>query len=238
MVFGYSVISEGFTGQYRTAAWTILDENTHQATSVGYTAFYSPLTPSDGLRFSTDTELTLQTGPQVASYRPSRQERQTRLVDWTDGQHLKAGWVQSRIPAYFQFRTSQTRRERLTVQREGDRLVVVNGLGAAIRALHLADADGHVFTAVDIPAGAKATLTPAEPLAASAAGRPDMRTVYFACLSNITSVHGGTGRLKALDFLQPGTYLATLDNSPFVEPGLKGARPYQCLGVVYGIMKR
>ncbi len=125
-VFAYSLFSEGFTGRGRTVVLTLLDENAHHATTIGYASFYCPLAPSDGLRFSYDTEVTplhASTGYDFDpySYRRSyrRQEGRAMTIDWTNDQHLESGWVASRVPAYFAVRKSETRRERLAVHKSG-----------------------------------------------------------------------------------------------------------------------
>src|SRR5205823_12860439 len=59
-VFGYMLLSEGWSRHLRIETITVLDESTLRAATVGWTAFYSPVTPGDGLHFSYDTEVTLQ----------------------------------------------------------------------------------------------------------------------------------------------------------------------------------
>ena len=86
-----------------------------------------------------------------------------RTIDWTHDQHLANGWVTARVPAHFMIRKSEMRRERITVRRGTDAdLRVVNGLGADINQFWLADRDGTVYSATDIPAGTEALLTPSE----------------------------------------------------------------------------
>ena len=64
-------------------------------------------------------------------------------MDWTNDQYFGSGWVKARVPAYFQIRKNEDRRERLTVQKNDDgALAVTNALGADIRRLCLADASG------------------------------------------------------------------------------------------------
>ncbi|MHC4146903.1 MAG: hypothetical protein ACYSUD_19295, partial [Planctomycetota bacterium] len=55
-VFVYAFLAEGWTGYLRAQSITILDENTHSATTIGINAFYSPLTPRGGLHFDYETE--------------------------------------------------------------------------------------------------------------------------------------------------------------------------------------
>ena len=151
-VFGYATFAEGWTRHARIEGLTLLDERTHRATTIGWTAFYSSLTPGDGLHFDYETELT----PQIAS---TPLKGTPRTVDWTHDQHLARGWMTARVPAHFMLRKSEVRRERVTVkQGENAHLRVVNGLGADISHLWLADSDGAIYSGTDIPAGAEAEL--------------------------------------------------------------------------------
>ena len=157
-VFTYATFAEGWNRHARTEGLTILDERDHRATTIGWTAFYSGLTPSDGLHFDYETELT----PLAHSMTTNL----ARTVDWTHDQHLANGWVTARVPAHFMVRKSETRRERVTIRREaGAGLRIVNGLGADISQFWLEDRDGTIYSATDIPAGTEAELV----------SRPDLR---------------------------------------------------------------
>jgi hypothetical protein len=160
LVFGYSILSEGLQGRYRTLSLTVLDETTGRATSIGWTASYSPLTPGEGFHFSCQTELTPQVAqPYYAVFGRRSEASQARTVDWTEDQHLASGWISARVPAPFALRKSENRRERLTVRAGVDsRLSIVNGLGAPIVKLFLADRDGRWYSAERIPAGAAAEV--------------------------------------------------------------------------------
>ncbi len=154
-VFAYATFSEGWKRHIRTEGLTILNENAHRATTIGRTAFYSALIPSEGLHFSDETELT-----------PTPQSMTTntaRTVDWTQDQHLASGWITARVPSDFMVRKSEVRRERITVRRGADAgLRIVNGLGADISELWLADIDGTIYSGDDISAGEEAKLIPFE----------------------------------------------------------------------------
>ena len=152
-VFAYATFAEGWNRHARTDGLTLLDERSQRATTIGWTAFYSGLTPSDGLHFGYETELT----PLAESMTTNI----ARTIDWTHDQHLANGWVTARVPAHFMVRKSEMRRERITVRRGTDAdLRVVNGLGADINQFWLADRDGTLYSATDIPAGVEALLTP------------------------------------------------------------------------------
>ncbi len=152
-VFAYATFAEGWNHRVRTEGLTILDEGARRATTIGWTAFYSALTPGDGLHFGYETELT----PRIHSTTTNT----ARAVDWTYDQHLVSGWMTARVPTHFMVRKSETRRERVTVRRGTNaNLRVVNGLGADINQFWLADRDGTIYSATDILAGAEVGLTP------------------------------------------------------------------------------
>jgi ABC-2 type transport system ATP-binding protein len=182
-VFLYAMMSEGWTARGKTASLTLLDERCHRATTIGYVSLYCPLTPSRGLHFGVDTDVALLSRER-SSYRYSRYGRREGgpyFVDWTSDQHLASGWVTARVPAYFQFRKNEDRRERLSVEKKADgSVVVVNALGADIRRVYLADASGRVFEGRDIAAGAERTLVPA---AGTGRRRQAPRPSYAGCLS-------------------------------------------------------
>ena len=304
-VFLYATFAEGWNRHARTEGLTILDERDHRATTIGWTAFYSGLTPGDGLHFGYETELT--------PLADSMNTNLARTVDWTHDQHLANGWVAPRVPAHFMVRKSEIRRERITVRRGDDtRLTIVNGLGADIGQLWLADRDGTTYSATNIPAGAEATLTTAEKADMS---EPDEKFLFEAWAplmnqeldkGNITGIlrdeiasrgillsddvtvsvqqpgrqwritdqllersysikaSKSDGPLQIYDekatslrgifasenwiesiehlkinpqkYLRPGCYVATLEDAPFIEEGLRKVTEKRYSSVVYGVL--
>ncbi len=229
MVFAYSLAREGVTPDMRLEGVTLLDQANRRGTSIGATAFYCPLTPNQGLQFGFETEVTPLVG---TDYRGGTQ----RELDWTQAQHLRRGWVTARVPAHFHLRKSETRRERLQVEREGDNWSAVNGLGAPVKSLWFADANGKVFTAGQIGAGQKANLS-------RSTESPNLREQAGArALFARVSYGGQAGQLtgKEVSFLLPGTYIAEVEGSPFLENGLgpnvKKAR-VKARTFVYGILE-
>lgn len=229
-VFGYAMLAEGWTGSARSEVMTILDENDRRATTAGLTAFYAPLTPGDGLRFSYDTEVTPQL-PGRGGYSAfgGTGGGATRTIDWTEDQHLAGGWITARVPAHFIIRKSEPRRERLNVRREGSKITVVNGLGAEIKQLWWAERDGKVYSAENVQAGAGASLmlTELRTRGEVAGLREAFRSEWWDRIKQYPQ--------KPLDVLEAGCYLATLDSSPFLEEGLRGTVSRKALAVVYGI---
>jgi hypothetical protein len=231
-VFGYAMLAEGWQASVRAEVLTILDENARRATTVGLTAFYAPLTPSDGLRFSYDTEVTPQLpgrGRYYAFGGPGGTGVASRTIDWTEDQHLAGGWINARVPAHFIIRKSEPRRERLNVRREGSKITVVNGLGAEIKQLWWAERDGRVYSAENVQAGAAAPLklTEMRTRGEVAGLREAFRSEWWGRIKQYPQ--------KPLDVLEAGCYLATLDSSLFLEEGLRGNVSRKALTVVYGI---
>lgn len=229
-VFAYSLLSEGVTPTVRVESLTMLDQVNRRAATLGAIAFYCPLTPGDGLRFGYETELT-----PLVEHRPYQRSGTPREIDWTHGQHLQRGWVIARVPAHFFVRKSETRRERLQIEGGDGRLTVVNGLGAPVRALWLADAAGRVFSAGPIAAGARATLEPIS-TTTKVSGMFDLgdlltKSSYGALVSVLTN--------NPIAHLRPGAYIAELEGNPFLENGLgPDAKTKAAPGahVVYGIL--
>jgi hypothetical protein len=226
-VTGFALLGEGMSATSRTEAFTILDESSHHATTIGWTAFYAPITPGDGLHFSYDAELAPAL-PESSRYGGGVTDR---TIDFSNDQHLDSGWIAARVPAYFKFRKSETRRERLTIRIQGgDSISVVNGLGADIRALWLAGGDGKVYSARGIQAGAEAKLSPAN--LALIENKDGLRELF--------ATEDWTKKMDEVvaipqKFLAPGCYLAELDASPFVEEGLKGVKLRKVHTLVYGV---
>jgi hypothetical protein len=228
-VLGYMLISEGWRGHLRTETVTLLDEGSHRATTVGWTGVYSPLTPSDGLHFRYETEVVSQ---RARDWR--RPGARACTLDWSVDQHLASGWVEARVPALFRVRKSELRRERVVIHREPNgQLSMVNGLGAAIRRFWYADNDKLVYTAADVTPGARVNLEAANVDIPDQPGE-ELRQIY---LSDNWLLKMQEILQTPLRRLRPSSYLAELDDSPFLEDALPGAGTRKCHVFVLGLMK-
>jgi hypothetical protein len=227
-VLGYMFASEGWEGHVRGETFTVLDESSHQASTLGWIGLYTPVVPSDGLHFSPQTELTAQA--RVPGY-ISRSHAHT--MDWTEDQHLSSGWLTARVPAHFVVRKSEHRLERVTVDKGKDGvLTMVNGLKADIREIRFMAAKGDkVYAASNVPAGQQAILRTAD-----ATRSPEthvLRGIYRGRW--LDGMRNASERPETL--LQPGCYVAILDATPFLEDGLTRPGHRKGHGVVYGVMK-
>jgi hypothetical protein len=227
-VAGFALFGEGVSATSRTEAFTILDETSHRATTIGWTAFYSPVTPGEGLHFSADTELMPQ-WPERWKYTGGGGA--ARTVDWSNDQHLAADWITARVPAYFKFRKSEARRERLTIRRLADGTIrVVNGLGADLQKLWVADRDGRIYAVADVKAGAQADFSFFN---LNANGEVNGLRYVFGKADWLAEMQ--IVEQNVFSYLMPGCYLAVLDSSPFVEAGLDNVKTRRSRTLVYGI---
>ena len=247
-IFLYAFLAEGWTGHVRTASITILDQRNHRAATIGWTGFYSPMTPGDGLHFGLETEVVPQWGggeydeydDRYYDYENTRAPRApgggTIHTDWSQDQHLRGAWISARVPVHFRIRKAETRRERLNVTIEDDGTVtVVNGLGARITRLVLADAGGRIHEAADIDPGAKAQLD----RSSQRVRLSDRSTAMKRLRTSFGDTRSGVRWdliEKAENFLLPNCYIAELDGAPFVETAMPGAEHEKSRSVVYGII--
>ena len=161
-----------------------------------------------------------------------------RFVDWTSDQHLTSGWVTARVPAYFQIRKNEDRRERLSIEKQADgSLKIVNALGADIQRLYVADPAGHVFEGQDIPAGAERTLVAAANSRRAPEGGQTLLRNLFSSSDWLGGFRNWADSKTPGVLLSPGCYIAYLDKSPFVESPLVGVKSEDSVAIVYGISK-
>ncbi len=221
VLVAYFLLGEGLHRRARIQGLTILNEGTKRATTLGVDGFYCPLPPADGVRYAPDWEVT----PYI-----EQDNRGGRGLDLTTVQHFHSGWIQSRVPSSFALRTSRHAAERLPITLRDGKVTVVNGLGAAIRWLHVVTRDGKAYHGANIAAGAEAVLVPGVPPEASAASGTAKLPVPTAGLA-----YRWVQPLPEKDYaVAPGQYLAVLEKAVFVDKGLARA-DYRELNVVLGL---
>ena len=214
LVFIMSFLSEGITPRLRLTSVTLLDQVTQEATTIGGTAIYAPLSPGT-LAFDGKSEVT-------PLYDPNSNELGGgREVTWTDGgkQHFDGSWISSRVPAHFAIRKSEHREERLEVNwLTGDIPEVLNGLGGHIKELYLCRWDGTLFTGENITAGKKVKLRQVT----DARGRSSFRKLPEFTKAVLGSGGHSGPHSDPRNQLVAGVYWASLSNSPFLENPLEG----------------
>lgn len=201
LLAGYVVAGEGFGVRGRIASFTMLDQVRSRAVTRSSLSLYAAgMTPSEGLRVPRDVAV-FPLGTDGTGV------RERLVLDLTDGQRFADGVIHARSPTNVEEVAFRPARERLTFTREGGATTVVNGLGVSIAALIYRDGQAVYSLAGSLPSGGKATLK---------AGVPGATAIVPSSLPL-------TARFVHLVHNQPaGSYLAVLDASPFVEPGVSG----------------
>lgn len=227
-VLAYSILSEGIQPRSKTVAITLLDQTTRQSVTLGMTGYYAPLTPGDGLRFSERTQVTPQAG-NTDYYDYDYGGGRPRSMDVSNGQHLSRGWIVARVPAHFDLRSVESRRERLAISKDsrGD-LSVVNGLGLPVKRLLVIDELGQHYEVMSLAAGESAMASPIP-----AENQEGERAVDII---NQYGVVDASRRLHASpqQAISNSMYVAFLDNASFAEPGLAGLSEQESTGIVIG----
>jgi hypothetical protein len=131
-------------------------------------------------------------------------------------------------------RKSETRRERIQLERQGTQLQALNGLGAPVKRLILCDSSGALLEATGIPPGGKTALAPS--------GKRSSADAPLRELSDALNVNtlGSPASPGLVSLLRPNTYLAELEGNPFIENGLgaksAGSRT-TAHALVYGVLE-
>lgn len=227
----FALLAEGISPQGRTSTLTMLDQTTGRANTVGWIGLYAPLQPGDGLRFASESQVSLQN--RTDSWRHS--ESADRSIDWSKGQHLNRGWISARVPAYFTYKNSQLRREQLQVTQDANGSVtVVNGLGSDIETLWLTDEQGHTHHCeYPIKAGERVVLT------RHPHSDPQKNAPVFESLAKVNWRANPDAVESPLTTSNPtllkrGMYMATLTDPVFAETGLDGLKRHESRTVVIG----
>jgi hypothetical protein len=211
----YVVAAEGFGVHTRVASLTILDQARQQSVTRAVVSSYAAgRAPSSGLSFSRDTAVF----PVTAAGLP-----ETLELDYSRTQHFTEGLLQSRTPANVESIAVGSARQRLLVTRAGTGLEVVNGLGATIRTLTVRDAATSYALASPLAEGGRATL----------------QAVGAVLPSLVDTLHPAALRFDAIAReRRPGSYVAVLDRSPFVEAGVTDPEERDSAHVVLGFLER
>ena len=233
LLFLYVAVTDGWRPHVRANILTVLDERTQRASSIGWLGYYSPTTSGSGLRFGLDTELSPHFESTGRGGRWGRGDEMERslTIDWTDDQHLEAGWLTAKVPLHFLVRRSHKQQERLQVRLADGALYAVNGLGTDVDKLWVADRDGLIHEATAVKAGVEAKLAAT---AMKATDKADMLREGYAgnWLKTTETLEANPER-----YLRPGCYIAVTKEMPFVDAGIEHTQTKKLHTVVYGILK-
>ncbi len=219
LVVGWTLVSEGVHGKVRMRLVTLLDQSTRRATTVGWAGFYSPLTDSNGLRFSPYTAIQPQLGDKELRERPPVE------IDWTHGQHLQNGWLPARMPVHLRLTKVESNREKLLVRRDKNGAIrVTNALGADAESLVLRSEDGRWHAAETIRSGETVTLQEVSPSVKPTSTGPSAEMIHHA-----KYLYRNPKRWdhfipqqwkEKAPLLKPGRYIVQLSGHPFVSTAM------------------
>jgi hypothetical protein len=199
LIAGYAVLGEGLSIRERTESFTVLDQSRKQAATRASVSMYAAgMAPRNGLRFPRDMAIF----PVGIDGRGSR-DRET--LDLTELQQFTSGIIRARAPSNFEEISFRPARERLTFNRSGETVTVLNGLGATMSKLFYRYG-GKTFT-LDKPLrdGEQGTLHLGGDWDAA------VPAPYHVAEQFRSSGGGGTEDM----------YVAFLENSPFIDMGTK-----------------
>jgi hypothetical protein len=109
-------------------------------------------------------------------------------------------------------------------------VTAVNGLGADMQKLWYADEQGRVYGAGPLTAGAKAVLTLTGEQLEDKTAKKAARAVYAEDWIRVYSPVAANPK----NHLSPRSYLAQVEDSPFLEDGLRDAKTRKCRSIVIG----
>ncbi|MEE9404855.1 MAG: hypothetical protein V3V20_08175 [Algisphaera sp.] len=231
-VIAYALISEGITPSARTASITLLDQTTREAVTQTLRGYYAPLTPGDGLHFNFDTWVAPQVEVDGSGYGDNGRGR---TLDLTHDQHLQQGWLAARVPAHFELRTVESRRERLDFERLDDgSLAVVNGLGVDIESLHVSDHKSHRYEHLALAAGERAVLRTMPEDRGFILSNKNRKVILKQTSNDVFKVNPFGFDIDDIDTQAPMTFVAELSNTPFVQDGLSGIGDHRVDAIVIG----
>ncbi len=226
-IYAYYLVFESSTLLIKKQTLTLLDERENRAVVLGNYSVYSARSRPEGLRFDMQTEV----------YQMSRDDYRStdagKYLTLDEDQHLKDGWIKPKVPRYLHLRSIQTRRERVTLSLNNGRLQLMNGLGADIVKLHLKTSAGKIYTLENLGAGSTAELRDIGPVSSrrvTVSPAEIFSEHWFRQTSDI-------GKSFQMDYLRPGTYVASLRNSPFIRQSLEDEANVTDEACIIGILK-
>jgi hypothetical protein len=216
-LFAYSIVAHGFGVKSRVRSLTVLNQSNNTAVTTSRLALFAGMAPSEGLRFSPDTA--------VFPLWPGSGEFESGVVDWTEQQALKSGWLRSRTRTQFVTVSHRPERQRLEVGTpENNQLSVSNGFEWEMEALVVSGPNGALFVGNDLPAGGSSRLQQAKESDLKEIAKLLNRHPLKAPERNGKDLFGfGSGRRLSLHGYNRYTYQIRYTNS-LMEQTLKRVR--------------
>ena len=157
-LFSYALLGDGLAVRVRVRSFTWLDQRAGHAVSWSRQSYYAGLAPSRGLEFPEDAAVYPLARYSLANGLPGR--RPPQLV-WSNGQHLRSGFLASRSTAQFLVIQSGSSRVKLAIDESQSGTTaprIVNELGVHIDQLLMKDEHGRCFQAAGVGPNESCTL--------------------------------------------------------------------------------
>jgi len=217
----YGIFLEGFSVRARAISFTMLDqESKHAATRTSVSMYPGGIAPSGGIAFASDTA--------VFPIGTDGNGTRSRLaIDWTSEQRFQSGLLQARSPGNFEQIDFQPARQRLSFERNGAELGVVNGLGKPVQKLFYKEGGQIYALSQELPSGERAALR-----IQSVKGNE----VFAEGIKN--SPLSAKKFQEIVNRMPDASYLAVLQSSPFWSPNVARSREDGSFHLVMGYMGR
>ncbi|MBL8801543.1 MAG: hypothetical protein JNN27_06090 [Planctomycetes bacterium] len=203
----YGILYQGL--DVKTASWstTVLDQRAHTASTIERRQLFAGLSPADGLRPTTGTVVQQLDGGEGGpfAFNADGFELRTRHgQEWL----LTGDFLPARRAIHQLITSDRAERGRLEVEFGADGVQVLNNLGVALESVSLRDAAGNAFELrSELGVGARATLTPLDPLRVEELGDELQRT----------SIAWGPPGALSQTLAPPGCYLAKLARGAYLD---------------------
>jgi hypothetical protein len=217
----YGILLEGFGVRTRAITFTMLDQDSKRAATRASVSMYpGGVAPSGGIAFASDAAVfPLGTDGFGA--------RSPLSIDWTSEQRFQSGLLQARSPGNFEQIDFQPARQRLSFERNGAELGVVNGLGKPVQKLFYKEGGQIYSLTAELPSGDRGSLKVQSIKGAE---------VFAEGLRN--SPLSAKKFQKIVDGLPDASYLAVLQSSPFWTPNVARSQEDGSFHLVMGYMGR
>ena len=159
-LIGYAMITDGLGTQVRVRSYTKIDQQAGRAVDWSRQSYYAGIAPSRGLNFPQD--VAVLPFDQFPHHEYDHNWERQRTVAWEEGQNLRSGFINSRITAQFVTMQVQESSAGLLMDKAASPPSARNQLGGRIKLLLLRDAEGDFYSAENIAAGEKFSLTKSE----------------------------------------------------------------------------
>ena len=260
-LFGYAVVDDGLYTRSRSRSLTLLDAENGELARWSRMCFYSGLAPRSGLTFSDKTAVYPIDREDVHTRRGGR-TRGTQWED--ENQRLASGWLPSRTPTQLlAVRSDATKARLLVSQTPEGKLIAGNQLGSRIDRLVYRGSDGDYYVAEDVAPGEQVELLWKESRVPLSMIRAAMRESEFTTQTAVPppmrqdyawrlqgDEYGATVPIfnqnlfeRTLEDLieseeglavEPGAFVAVVDQPPDWEPGYARATVVDGFHVVAG----